>query len=283
MARSIEQIQAEIIQAKEADSDLDVLNSTSRVAIWRLITFVIAAAISTLEKLFDLHKQETDTRISLLKPHTARWYREKTMAFQYGFPLVRDADYYDNSKVTPEQIQNSKIIKYAAVTESEDESRLIVKIATETAGDLGPITDAQKLIFEAYISEIRDAGVSIDVINFLPDRLFLAIDIYRDPLLLDAQGNSILNGGKPVEEAIRQYLREMPFNGELILASLVDKLQLVPGVKIPHILSAQSSWVDGAPGNYGTPKEIIVRHTPLSGYFEIKDFSKINYVVQNRL
>lgn len=280
MARSIEQIQAEIIQAKEADSDLDVLNSTSRVAVWRLITFVIAAAISTLEKLFDLHKQETDTRISLLKPHTARWYREKTMAFQYGFPLVRDTDYYDNSKVAQELVQNSKIIKYAAVTEADDNSsRLIIKIATETAGDLGRITDAQKLVFEAYIAEIRDAGVSIDVINFLPDRLFLAMDIYRNPLLIDADGNSILNGGKPIEEAIKQYLREMPFNGELVLASLVDKLQSVPGVRIPHILSAQSSWVDGDPGNYGAVREITVRHTPLSGYFEIKDFSKIKYVV----
>ncbi|MGY0039181.1 hypothetical protein [Pedobacter sp. NJ-S-72] len=279
MARSIEQIQAEIIQAKEADSDLDGLNSTSRVAIWRLITYVIAAAISTLEKLFDLHKQETDTKISLLKPHTARW-REKTKAFQYGFPLVRDTDYYNNNNVAADLVEKSKIIKYAAVTEAKEESRLIVKIATEIAGDLGPITAAQKESFEAYLAEIRDAGVRINVINFLPDRLFLDMLIFRDPLLIDAEGNSILNGGKPVEEALKQYLKELPFNGELILASLVDRLQLLPGVKIPHIKSVQSSWVGGTgSGDYGIPEEITVTKIPQSGYFEIKDFSGIKYVV----
>ncbi|MBB5636740.1 hypothetical protein HDF26_005216 [Pedobacter cryoconitis] len=281
MARSIEQIQAEIIQAKEADSDLDVLNSTSKVAIWRLITFVIAAAISTLEKLFDLHKNETDLKISLLKPHTARWYREKTKAFQYGFPLVRDADYYDNSKVAADLVENSKIIKYAAVTEAEEDSRLIVKIATETAGKLGPISAAQKESFEAYLSEIRDAGVRTNVINFPADKLFLNMRIFRDPLLIDAEGNSILNGGRPIEETLKQYLKEMPFNGELVLASLVDRLQLLPGVKIPHIDSAQSSWIDGdgKSNNYGTPREINVREIPVSGYFEIANFNGIKYVV----
>jgi len=279
MARKIEQIQKEIITAKETYSELDVLNTTSSVAIWQLITFVIAYAIYTLEKLFDIHKAETDTKISLLKPHTARWYREKTLAFQYGYPLVRDTDYYDNTGIRADLIENSKIIKYAAVTEAEADSRLIVKIATETAGSLKPITAAQKESFESYLAEIRDAGVRTSVINFLPDKLYLKMRIYRDPLLLDADGNSIALGGKPVEEAIKQYLKEMPFNGELILAHLVDKLQLIPGVEIPHVDSAQSSWIDANTQNYGTPQEINVRQIPVSGYFEIVDFNGLSYVV----
>lgn len=280
MARNIEQIQAEIIRAKAANSDLDVLNSTSSTAIWRLITFVIAYAIFTLEKLFDIHASETDTKISLLKPHTARWYREKTKAFQHGFPLVKDADYYDNTNAAPDLVESSKIIKYAAVTEAEADSRLIVKIATENAMKrLEPITAEQKESFEAYLAEIRDAGVRTTVINFKPDQLFLNLVIYRDPLILDHEGNSILNGGRPVEDAIKEYLKEMPFDGELVLAHLVDHLQLLPGVKIPHITSAQSSWIDPATDNYGPPQEINVRKIPVSGYFEFTDFSNITYVV----
>lgn len=85
MARSIQDIQQEIYQAKENEPALNELNSTSKTAIWRLMIYIVSVAIWSLEKLFDLHKKEVDERLSELKPHTARWYRNKALAFQYGF------------------------------------------------------------------------------------------------------------------------------------------------------------------------------------------------------
>ncbi len=280
MARSIEQIQNEIINAKESNSDLAELTSTSKTAVWRLITFVIAFSIYTLEKLFDIHKTETDDKIALLKPHTARWYRQKALAFQYGYPLVPDSDVYDNSIISEEQLTQSKIVKYSAVTESE-EGLVIVKIATENGGVLSPISDEQKASFEAYIAEIKDAGVTIHTINYLPDKLYLNMTVYYNPLVLDAQGNSIINGGKPVEEAIKQYLKELPFNGELVLAHLVDRLQQVEGVLIPQINNAESSWIneDINSTTYAAPVAIEVKKIPVSGYFEVVNFNNISYVV----
>ncbi|WP_199118720.1 hypothetical protein [Pedobacter sp. ASV28] len=279
MARSIEQIQAEIIQAKEGNSTLAQLNSTSKVAVWRLITYVMAVAIYTLEVLFDLHKAETDNKIAILKPHTQRWYRQKALSFQYGYHLATDADYYNNDGIDDTLIEQSKIIKYSAVTEATGESRVIIKIATETADELSPITPEQKQAFDAYIFEIKDAGVNVSTINFLPDRLYLTMRIYYDPLVLDEQGNSILSGGRPVEEAIKAYLKEMPFDGELVLAHLVDRLQTVEGVRIPHIDNAESSWIDNNTNDYGTPQPINVKKVPVSGYFKVVDFSRISYVV----
>lgn len=279
MARSPEQIQAEIIASKEANPVLSVLNSISKTAIWRVITFVVSYAVFSLEKLFDLHKAEVDLKITLLKPHTARWYREKALAFQSGFALVTDADYFNNVGFDQQVIDASKIIKYAAVTEAESESRIIIKIATETGGKLGPITPPQKAVFETYIAEIKDAGVRTTVINFLPDRLYLTMRIFRDPLVIGPDGNSIIAGGRPVEEAIREYLRQLPFNGELVLAHLIDRLQQVPGVKIPQIDSAMSSWIDPNTEDYGSPQDINVRKIPVSGYFEVVNFLGISYVV----
>lgn len=279
MARSITQIQAEIIAAKEARPELAGLSSTSKSAVWLAITFIVAYAIYILEVLFDTHKAETDTALSLLKPHTKRWYRQKALAFQFGFALVAETDYYDNTAIDETLLVQSKIIKYAAVTEATTESRVIIKIATENGGILSPITNEQKQAFDAYIAEIKDAGVSVSTINFLPDKLYLTMRIFYDPLVLDAQGNSIVAGGKPVENAINEFLKTLPFDGQLVLAHLVDALQKVPGVVIPQLDYAASSWIDTNLNDYGNLVAIQVKVTPQSGYFQIADFSNITYVV----
>ncbi len=279
MARTIEQINNEIIKAKESEPALAGLTSTSKVAIWRLWAYITAFVIWTLEKIFDEHKREVSEALSQQKPHTARWYRNKALAFQYGFNLHSETDLFDNTGKSKEEIENSKIIKYSAVTEVETESRLIVKIATEQGGELQPISQAQKASFDAYINEIRDAGVRITTINYLPDILKLQMKIYRDPLVLDENGQSILSGEKPVEKAIKEYFKKLPFNGELVLAHLVDALQQVEGVKIPHIILAESKWIDASVNDYGNYQPIEVKTIPISGYFKIENFNGIEYVV----
>ena len=279
MARTISEIQQEILQAKAKEPALSELNSTSKTAIWRLWTYITAVAIWTLEKLFDQHKIEVHTALSELKPHTARWYRNKALAFQYGFDLIEDSDQFNPVGSTQEAIDNSKIIKYSAVTEAQTESRLIVKIATEQGGELQPISQGQKASFDAYLNEIKDAGVRITTINYLPDILKLQMKIYRDPLVLDQNGMSILTGEKPVEKAIEDYLKKLPFDGELVLAHLVDALQKVEGVKIPHIILAQSKWIEATTNGYGNFQPIEVKTIPVSGYFKIENFDNISYVV----
>ena len=279
MARTIEQINNEIIKAKESEPALAGLTSTSKVAIWRLWAYITAFVIWTLEKIFDEHKKEVSEALSEQKPHTARWYRNKALAFQYGFNLHSETDLFDNTGYTEDEINNSKIVKYSAVTESETESRLIVKIATEQGGELQPISQGQKASFEAYMNEIKDAGVKITTINYLPDILKLQMKIYRDPLVLDENGQSILTGEKPVEKAIKEYFKKLPFNGELVLAHLVDALQQVEGVKIPHIILAESKWIDAGVNDYGNYQPIEVKTIPISGYFKIENFNGIEYVV----
>ncbi|WP_264846295.1 nucleotidyltransferase, partial [Capnocytophaga catalasegens] len=199
----------------------------------------------------------------------------KALAFQYGFDLKEDSDVFlpptpsqGGGASAEEQIANSKIVKYSAVIE-KDTGQLIVKIATETAGKLQPISPTQQQAFEAYIAEIKDAGVRITVTNYLPDRLILDLVVYYDPLVLDENGTHRLNAGKPVEEAIEAYMKELPFNGELVLAHLIDKLQQVEGVKIPHLLEARSAWIDPNTQGYGMAQPISVATIPESGYFEV--------------
>ena len=277
MARTIQEIQTLILQAKAQEPALNELNSTSKVAIWRLWVYIIAVAIWSLEKIFDIHRADIDKRLAELKPHTARWYRSKALAFQYGFDLLTDSDKFNNTGHTEEQIEASKIVKYSAVVESPNEGRLIVKIAGEQGEQLQPITDAQKQAFEAYLQEIKDAGVRLSVVNYQPDVLHLQMKIVYDPLVLDSNGQSIIHATKPVEEAIKSYLKRLPFNGELVLAHLIDELQQAEGVKIPHLVLAQSKHI-GTNGNYGAFEAIEISKIPTAGYCTIDNFNDITYV-----
>lgn len=277
MARSIQEIQELIYQSKTQEPALNELNSTSKVAIWRLWVYIIAVAIWSLEKIFDLHRADIDKRLAELKPHTARWYRSKALAFQYGFDLLPDSDKFNNMGHTEEQIEASKIVKYSAVVESPNEGRLIVKIAGEQGEQLQPITDAQKQAFEAYLQEIKDAGVRLSVVNYKPDILHLRMKIVYDPLMLDSNGQSITNAFKPVERAIKDYLKNLPFNGELVLAHLIDALQQAEGVKIPHLVLAQSKNINSG-GEYGAFETIEISKIPTAGYFTIDNFNDITYI-----
>lgn len=250
----------------------------SKVSFEKMLIDVMAFTTWTLESIFDVHAQEVSDQIANLKPHSLRWYRSKARAFQFGYGLIEDSDQYDNTGLTDEQINASQIIKYCAVNEAVNESRLIIKIATEDANNnLEPINAEQLTAFKEYLSEVKDAGNTITVTNYLPDLLYLNMVIYYDPLIFAPDGSLLLDGTRPVELAINTFLTNLPFNGVLQLVKLVDALQQVEGVEIPHLVSASSSWINPTSGGYGNAEVINVYKIPESGYFKPNNFSNITY------
>ncbi len=237
----------------------------SKVSFESVCFDIVAIAIYVFENILDKHYSDVTQKLTEEKSHTARWYRSKALAFQFGFDLVVDSDEFNNDGYTAEQIDNSKIGKYAAVVESESDSRLIVKIAGETDGELNRLNEQQVASFKTYMQEVRDAGVKLTVINYEADKLFLDLQINYDPLVLSSNGQHLINANFPVVDAIKAYMKELPFNGELVLAHLVDKLQQVEGVLIPTIMSASTSWIDENTNSYGDPIGIAVKAIPVSG------------------
>lgn len=288
MARTYQQIKLEMttsfmaneVLASEygfvAGSDFD--SEFSKVSLENFQFSIVAYSFFLLEQLFDTHYTEVKELIKNDKAHTQSWYRTKALAFQYGFNLIQDTDQYDNTGYTDEQIANSKVIKYSAVTKSG--GQILIKIATETAGVLSPIEPSVKEAFDAYIDEIADAGVKYIVLNNPPDILKLWIKIYRNPLVLDAAGMHIINGNYPVQEAIEEYLKNLPFNGQLVIEHLRDALQKVEGVEIPDIYNATSASIKTIdPEEYNDAQYIDVKIIPVAGYFKLENFDNITYVV----
>lgn len=272
MARTIIDIKAEMGAEFVANTtlrnlyELDVTKTFdeqfSRTSLESIFLYIVAAAIWTLEKLFDTHRTEVDEQIRQLKPHSKRWYENKAMAFRAGQALINGTDTYDNTDLTDEQIAAMQVVKYAAVTEAAATVYIKVAGGTETAKQ--PIADEELDGLRAYVKEIKDAGVRVELINQPADRMKLSLLVYYNPMVLNGAGEHLGNGSKPVEDAVKNYIENLPFNGEFRTDQLIDRLQAADGVILPELTSAQGSNNGGA-----SYEEIIARATPNAGYYKI--------------
>lgn len=241
MARSITEIQDEIINRVQGDAALSSLTNTSKVAIWRLWTYVIAVSIWTLEKIFDIFRTETDDKIAVLKPHSLRWYAAKAKIFQFGFNLVSEADYYDNTGVDETVLNTSRLVAYAAVVEQTRGLR--IKVAKVMGTELAPLGAGELSAFVNYMNKVKDAGVKLLITSTGADSLKLTIDVYYNPLVLNAAGGRADGvSSEPVQQAVKTYLKNLPFNGVFVLQNLVDVLQKVDGVQVIDVKEAQAKY-----------------------------------------
>ena len=275
MARTIEQIKNDIGNAFVRNETLQVIyedldpeksfeEQFSRASIESIIIYIVAYAGYVLEKLFDTHRTEVEEYIRQMKPHTLRWYVNKVKMFRFGYPLIDGTDTYDDAGLTEKEITDSQVVKFAAATEGE--ATIYIKVAGGTNADKRPLTGEEKDSLQAYIREVKDAGVRVEVISEPATRLKLDLHIYYNAMVLNNKGESLQDGGEPVKEAIKDYIQNLPFNGEYRNAELIDRLQVITGIVIPTLNSAEESNDGGK-----TWQVIPINATPYAGYYTIDD------------
>jgi len=257
----------------------------SAVSLENIIFFDVATAMFVMQELFERFKIDVTEILNAQLPGTVNWYAYKAKLFQYGKELVPElvpeTDYYNNTGKTAEQIAGMRIVKYAAAVEAKDKSILYLKIATDNGDDeRKPLSPEQLIAFKKYLNEVQYAGVRISVINDPADEMKLQIDIYYDPLVLDETG-SRLDGtaDTPVQDIIRNYLKNLPFNGTYTNQGLVDTLQAINGVRIAELKSAASRY-----GAYTEFTEIDAREVAHAGYYHISDANLIiNFIADEEV
>ncbi len=254
MARSINEIMTIQLAAKTAapslaplevlttseTNTLPNLTSTSKVSIWRLFLYITAVAIWTLENIFDLFTTEVLELIDQNQIGTDEWYKKIALEFQLGFDLTA-MNVYDNTGVLESDIIASKIVKQAAI--GAIGGRVLVKVATEVEGELAPITGSAWTSFKTYMARRKYAGTRLTFVSRIADDFKANFTIYYNPLILDASG-ARLDGtdDTPALNAVKNYLRNLKFNGEFSLTKLQDNLQLVQGIETPKIASPRAKF-----------------------------------------
>lgn len=266
MARNIGEIKSEMAQEfmrNEHAAELygfepgaefgDVFGAAS---VESILLYVWAVCAWTVEQLVARHKKEVTAELEEMIAHRPKWYRDKVLRFMEGKELEPDRDTYDTEGMSESDVSAARVVKHAVATESRDASLLTIKVAGESGGERRPLTAEQERQLKAYISEIKDAGVRVSLVNMEADTFGCTVDVYYNAMLEPGAVQGACVG------AIRDYIENLPFNGEYTNMALVDRLQEVEGVKIVEL---RGSTAQAA--NESTTTRIDARLTPAAGYF----------------
>lgn len=255
----------------QSDQTLSDINTTSKTSVFYLILYVTSFALASFWELLTTHKTEVSDSVENKQRHDVAWYKGKALAFQLGYELVAETDYYDNSALSDEEIEASKIVKYAIAVQENDRSVVNIKIANENKE---PLTAQELTAFTTYIFEVLDLGVNVNIINKSADSLQLELLIYYDAKIINPDGSLIGDSATfPVKDAVFSYIENIDFNAGFAAIFLVEALKEITGVKIPEVITAKYKY------DALSFQNIVAIQIPNSGSFELsEDNLTINYV-----
>lgn len=290
MARSISDIKNDmttafaneraVVKAYGLDSRKPFDKQFSLVSIENILFYCFAVAVWAVEVLFDKHTAEVEAHIEQLEPHTLRWYVNKVKAFMYGFSLIEDTDRYDTSQKSETDIKAAQVVKYAVAT--EDETVVYIKVAGEKDGKPCLLKNSQFDALKSYVNTIKDAGVSVQLRNEKADLIKINLVVYYDPTLMNENGEAS-DGSKPVDEAVRSVITNLPFNGIFRNTDLLEAVKAIPAVVAVDIDSA-SGGIQVKTQNADSYTSVVGFDRPYSGYYEISDGkAQVTYKAYNNV
>lgn len=229
----------------------------SAVSILNLIIYIVAVAARTLEWLFDQFKEDVEERIAAALPGTVSWYWNKVMEFQYGYDLNENAQY-------DEVDEDARIIKHCAVIEVDN--GIIVKVNKE---DYETLSTSEISALSSYVDTVKFAGTTASVFSYEPDILDIELNIWRDPMVLDANMFSIQSGENEIRMAIEGYLNSIKYGGMFNKTKLIDAVQQVEGVLDVTIFDG-TIWCNGDE-SYHDLEDIDQNFRSYGGHFNLDE------------
>jgi hypothetical protein len=236
MSRSINTIAQQMLDAKAADSNLNGLTSNSKVAIWRLWIYIVAACINVFEQLMDAYKTEIEAIADTAIPGTPQWVKDRTFRFQYDATVPQVLEVNDDLTLSYEtEDDTKKIVTRCSVTQgvSKTVSIKVAKATSITNDAPTQLTTPEYNSLVGYWNLIGFAGLTYNVINKVSDKVSVTATIYY-------QGQYAATIQSDVESAIKNYIAAIPFDGKIRVSKIEDAIQAVIGVSDLKINTIQA-------------------------------------------
>jgi len=238
MARSVATIQSLMIN--DVNTNIPALTSTSKRAIWRLWTFVIASAIFLLESLIDVFQTSVEATAAAAPAASAAWLQNQILLFQYDAATPQIVQLVNFAPVYPTVDATKRIISRCSVT-TTIAGQVIAKVAT--GNPPAALTSLQLSALQSYVNTIG-ATINYVVTSANPDQLYVG-----GTVSYDGQYSEIIQ--ETVITAISNLLAALPFNGQLKVSDIELAIRAVPGVN-DVFLTNVAARADGTPFGQAT-------------------------------
>lgn len=226
MARAQQEIRTAILAEKNASAELNGLRSASATAIYTLWVNVFAYFTSLLEQAWDAYAAKVANDIATQKNFKTTWYAKEALKFQDGDLLSETTYEY------PATDPSKQIIKRASVTELTNG---VISIKVAKGEPLTALSAPELARFTAYMGDKKPAGILLNIISLNADVLSLNATVWYDAQL--GEGTTKTS----VENAIREYIKNIDFGGRFVANDLIEQVRNLPGVRNMKITLLQAT------------------------------------------
>jgi hypothetical protein len=266
MARTIAEIQAEIIAYKNTQPELAVYNSTSRRAIWLLWTYVIATSIAVFEQILDVFTANNESILARSAAASLLWVQSKMFDFQFSATNPQVVQLINTIPQYPEIRPDLRILTACSVTSVVSNE---VKIKVAKSDPYQSLTTPELNAAQSYINTIGVAGINYDVISLAADRLFIEADIY-----FQGQFSAVIQ--QTVIDTINNYLQTLSktnFDGSIKMTDLEAVIRNAIGVNdvLLKNVSARPNAV-----SFGSGTDLILNTAVVERFYN----SEAGYLVE---
>lgn len=251
---TIKEIYEEINEEVTTDLELGA-TSTSKVAEFRLLKYVVTSISSVLQGLWDIFKVDLNDAADAVPTCNDAWWNRELRKFQYEHNLLLDnitKKYY-----YAEDDLDAQIVSLIAITDQNGKG--VIKVAE--AGPV-PLDVDKKAALNSYIKKIQPLGSNIVLISQAADLIKLLLNVHYDPIVPLATVKT------NVEQAINTYLSSLQFNvgktGTFYITYLIDAIQAVEGV-VDVTVNEISAKQDGA-ASFAT---VLRKYVPVAGQIAV--------------
>lgn len=245
MARSVNDIQTQMLSAIAADPVLGpLLTSVSSFAIYRLFTFIVAAAIAILEQFIDVFTANTEAKIAAGAAASEAWLQAQAFLFQYSTTSPQIAQLATGPGATYAWFYPTVNPALRVVTQCAVTTDLAGIVTIKVAGAGGALTSGEVTALQDFYNTIGTAGITYSVVSLPADELYVQAIVFYVGQFSDVISADVI-------AAITTFLTKLPFNGTMKVSDLLDAIKSVPGVT-DCILQNVSARADATAFGSGT-------------------------------
>lgn len=208
MSRTIKEIYNEAVAERNRRLELAEFASDSKLSVMNGILWVVAAAIYSFETLLDVFAVDISEAINGRINGTPAYYANALLQYQQGDELTVRED--GLAFGYPNVDETKRIITQVSYVESTDDrnldSKLILKVATGTKGNLSAIPPEDLVPINAYIGKLKFAGTRVEVISTKGDVLIPRLTVFHDGAVPESEVYDA------IEEQLNAYMMEIDFD-----------------------------------------------------------------------